>query len=204
MKLSYLRFAAALTLGLGLAACGGKASFDVSGIIKGLTYDGMVLSNGAATVSVPATANSFTFPNRIDYGVAYTITVSTQPAHETCTVANGIGSAGHTATIAAEVDCALNPFAIGGAVTGLPIGRTIVLTNGSTGGTVSVIGTDPAAAVPFTFVLPVNYGVAYGVTVLPQQAQVPPVAALNCTVQNGTGLMGDAAVTNIAVTCSAP
>ena len=202
MKLSYLRFAAALTLGLGLAACGGKASFDVSGTITGLDYDGLVLSNNGENLPRPAFSNSFTFPTRIDYGSSYSIiiaTVAQQPLHETCVVSNGSGSAGHTATIAATVTCLLNTFTIGGTVNGLPAGRSIVLANGSTGGTVTVTAPDPTAPVPFTFPAPVKYGVAYGVTVLPQ---TPPLAELRCDVQNGTGLMGDAAIATITVTCT--
>ena len=46
MKLSCLRPLAALLLTLGLAACGGKASYDVSGTISNLNTNGLILANG--------------------------------------------------------------------------------------------------------------------------------------------------------------
>lgn len=192
MKSSFMRPALAVALVLGLAACGGKAAFTVGGTISGLIYPGLVLANGDATTAPAVNATTFSL-NSIDYGTSYNVTVQTQPAHQACEVVNGADTAGRLATINIGVACALKTYTIGGNVTGLSTDG-LVLTNGSTGGTVTVTK-DTAAPVPFTFVLPVAYGSTFGVSVLTQPA------GQACSVANGTRTMGDADVADIVVTC---
>jgi hypothetical protein len=190
MKSLSLRTIAALLLTTGLAACGSKASYDVSGTLVNLTNSGLVLANNGDTVSPAAGATSFTFPNEVDYGTSYDITIQTQPNHMTCTVTYGSGSAGHTVEIAATVTCVQNSYAVGGTISGLSVAG-LVLSNGSD------TLTPAAEATTFTMPTAVYDGATYGITVLTQPT------GLTCTVANGTGLMGAAAVTNIAVTCVA-
>lgn len=192
MKSSFMRPVLALALAVGLSACGGKASFTVGGIIDKLAYPGLVLVNGSDTVTPAANATTFAFPKGIDYGTTYDVTVKTQPAHQTCTIPNGKDTAGRMATISIVVSCSTNAYAIGGTVTGLTA-EGLVLTNGSTGGTAPV----PKDSTTFSFLNnPVTYGDTFGVTVLTQPA------GLTCSVANGTRTMGDATVTDIAVTCA--
>jgi hypothetical protein len=66
MKSSHLRLVAAVLAAIGLAACGGKAAFEVSGTIFGLSNSGLVLSQGASTVSPEANATVFSFPDTVD------------------------------------------------------------------------------------------------------------------------------------------
>ena len=195
MRPSHLRSIAAVLVAVGLTACGGKASFDVSGVISGLSFSHLVLANGSDTVAPPANATSFTFPGRIDYGVAYNIVVQTPPDHQSCLVTSGSGSAGHTATIAATVVCVTNALALSGSVTGLT-GAGLELANGSVPATVLVAPATPTADVPFAFAN-VTFGQTYGVTVLTQ-----PTGQL-CSVQSGVGTMTDAGVTNVVVSCVA-
>jgi hypothetical protein len=196
MKSSYLRAATALSLAAALTACGGKASFDVSGSISGLSTDGLVLTNGTDTVSPKANAESFTFPRRISYGDSYTIVATTQPAHLTCVVGGATGTAGQFVSINASVTCTRNSHALTGNVTGLT-SEGLVLINGSTGGSVTVLKpTDGSGNASFT--LPsVADGVSYGVTVLTQ----PSNPAQFCTVINGTDVMHETDVGNILVQC---
>lgn len=190
MKSSCLRPLVALLIVASLSACGGKASFDVSGVINGLSNPGLVLENKGDTVSPPAGASSFTFPKRIDYGTEYNITVQTSPAHMNCTINTGSGSAGYYLSIAATVSCVQNSYTVGGTITGLSVAG-LELSNGSGAATLL----PAAAATTFVFAETVPYGKFYGVTVLTQ----PP--GLTCTVSNGTGTMGEAAVANIAIAC---
>lgn len=193
MKSSFMRPALALALVAGLSACGGKASFTVGGIIDKLVYPGLVLANGSDTVAPAANATTFAFAKGVDYGTTYDVTVKTQPAHQTCVIPTGSGkdTAGRMATINIFVSCSTNAYAIGGTVTGLTA-EGLVLTNGSTGGTLVVL----KDSTTFTFLNnPVTYGNTFGVTVLTQPA------GLRCSVANGTRTMGDAAVTDIAVSC---
>ena len=131
MKSSCLRPLAALLLTVGLAACGGKASYDVSGTISGLNNAGLVLANGGDTVSPPVGATTFTFPKRIDYGTDYNITVKTPPAHMNCAVSGGTGSAGRYVSIQAAVNCQQNVYTVGGTISGQTVDG-LVLGNGST------------------------------------------------------------------------
>jgi hypothetical protein len=81
---------------------------------------------------------------------------------------------------------------VGGTVTGLASGASLVLRNNG--------GNDLAMSAngSFTFSTPMASGGAYAVTVLHQ----PSSPSQTCTVANGTGMMGSANVTNIAVTCT--
>ena len=191
MKLSCLRPLAALLLTLGLAACGGKASYEVGGTISGLNNEGLILANGGDSLPVPAGKTSFTFAKRIDYGTAYDITVKQQPAHMTCGISGGSGSAGHYINISAAVSCSQNSYTVGGTISGLTV-EGLVLINGNTTTTVA------KDATTFTMVGPVAYGDTYGISV-----SVQPKGLL-CVVQPGTGggTMGEANVTAVKIACN--
>lgn len=200
MKLSCLRPVAALLLTVGLAACGGKASYDVSGTISGLNNNGLVLANGSDTVSPPVGATTFTFPKRIDYGTDYDITVKTQPAHMTCGVSSGSGSAGHYVSIQAFVSCVQNTYAVGGTVTGLTADG-LVLANGSNASTLTVV----KAATTFTMPDKVADGTSYGISVVTNPTGLICRVATDPStgLSTGVGTMGEAAVTKVQIVCSA-
>lgn len=191
MKLSCLRPLAALLLTLGLAACGGKATYDVSGTITGLNNNGLVLTNGGDTVTPGAGATSFTFAKRIDYGTSYDITVTQNPAHMSCGVSGGTGTAGHYVSIQALVTCSQNVYTLGGAISGLTTDG-LVLINGNVQTTVLKDAT--------TFVMSgsVADGATYGISVFTQPT------GLKCVVQpgTGTGTMGGANVTTVQIACN--
>ena len=213
MKSSLIRPALALALAASLAACGGsdKAEFTVAGSVTGLVYDGLVLTNAGVPLKVtPPTAAGaavrFAFPDKLEYGDTYAVTVATPPAHQNCEpgvpaggiYANNADTAGRLVTIDIAIVCRINTRSIGGTITGLT-GAGLVLANGSTGGTYSAAApTTPPSTTPITYALPVvAFGTTYGVTVTKQPAgQV-------CTVANPTGIMGDAEVKNVNVTCVA-
>ncbi|EGF33141.1 hypothetical protein IMCC9480_1082 [Oxalobacteraceae bacterium IMCC9480] len=188
---SHLRLPAALLLSCALAACGGYTTVNLGGAVAGLTTDGLVLANGtSSTVSIPANATIYTFPNQIDVNASYAITVQTQPARLTCGVTNSIGSASGIAITTANVVCVPNKYLLGGTIANLS-GAGLVLTNGSD--TVS-----PAAgAQSFTLPTTVADGTVYGVAVLTQPA------GQTCSVVAGTGtaVMGAGAVTSVQVSC---
>ena len=182
----------AALLAAALAACGGKASFTVGGTISGLSNPGLVLQvNGGETVTVPAGATSFSFPNTLSYGTQYEVKVKTQPDHMTCTPQNGLGSAGRTATINVVVVCSQNTYALGGKIVNLK-GTGLVLINGSSNGQLSVA----KEATEFS-ITGIPVGTAYGLSVLKQ----PTEPAQVCSITNATGVMGDADRMNVVVTC---
>jgi hypothetical protein len=205
MTLTFMRRATVLALALSLAACGGKATFPVSGTIAGLQYGGLVLNTNNQDLPVNAGATSFTFPNALSYGEVYNVVAKTQPAHQTCSIGpftnpDGTGSvynsasdtAGRFGAINIGVLCVTNDVALGGTVTGLASAATLQLINGSDSTAVTVTGT--GADVTFALAT-VKFGTTYGITVFAQpDGQI-------CTVSNGTGTMTDIAPTNIVVSC---
>ena len=191
MKLSCLRPLAALLLTLGLAACGGKASYDVSGTISNLNTDGLVLANGGVNLPIKSGQTSFTFAKRIDYGTDYNITVQSQPAHMNCTISGGTGSAGHYLSIQAAVLCTQNSYTVGGTVTGLTADG-LVLINGNAQTAVAKDSTT------FTLGSRIPDGDTYGISVFAQPT------GLKCSVapNTGVGTMGEANVTTVQIACN--
>ncbi|SFM30756.1 hypothetical protein [Rugamonas rubra] len=202
MKFSTLRASAALALILALAGCGGKASFDVSGTVMGLTTPGLKLTMGGnddVDVAPGAGDVNFTFGRRLSYGDAYSVTVKRNPDHMTCNPYRGVsGTAGQTTSIAAIFSCTKNAYMVTGWVVGLtPVGKddaALVLINGSTSGTTTIAGTTDGSNPVFSFG-PVEHGASYGITV-----QSQPKGQF-CTVVNGVGIMGDELVRNVQVNC---
>jgi hypothetical protein len=204
MKFSFVSAAAAVAMVAALAGCGGKEQFVVQGTVSNLNNSGLVLANGGEQLSVPSGATSFAFSKQIDYGTDYNITIVSYPAHMTCSVTSGTGSAGYNVAIQSLVSCTQNTYTLGGQYSGVTpaadgTARTVTLLNGSTGGTATLSsGTSADTLTPsgdFLFSSSVADGQAYGVTV------VQPTNGLSCTVANGTGVMHDANVSNLVVTC---
>jgi len=177
---------------LALVACGGSSSgppLNLSGTVSGLTTSGLALSALGVNLEISAGATSFTFGPILTTGVGYEVTAPDQPAGQLCTVTNGSGTA-TTANISnVVVTCSNETFNIGGTISGLTAAG-LVLANGSD--TLAVA----AGATSFTMPTAVAYGSSYTVTVAAQPT------GLTCDVTNGTGTIGAAPVTNIAVTCS--
>jgi hypothetical protein len=217
MTPNFLRPAIGMVIALCLAGCGGKASFPIAGTVVGLSYDGLVLTTNGMTTPVKAPpagtpTTTFTFPQSLSYGDVYDVTVKTDPAHQTCTVASFQDSSGHfytgpkdtagrLASINIGVSCTTDSFSIGGKITGLTADG-LVLINGSGDAYSPVAGTKGDLDFAFSGLVP--YGSTYGVSVLTQ-----PTGQM-CTVANGTGTMllersADPAVvvkiSNIQVTC---
>jgi hypothetical protein len=82
-------------------------------------------------------------------------------------------------------------YKVGGSVSGLASGATLALTDNA-GDTLSIT-TNGSFSLAKTF----SAGSSYSVTLATQ----PVVPVQTCTVANGTGTVGSAAITNIAVTC---
>ena len=192
MSLSFLRPTLLLVLVAGLTACGGKAEFDVAGTVTGLEYNGLVLTNSknGDTTTVAKTATTFRMPSRIEYGTEYEVLIKTQPAHQTCAIPQFAAkdTAGRLASINIPVSCAVNQFSIGGTVTGLTVAGLVLANAGD-----EVAIAKDATVYAFPSLVPYNNSYTVGVLTNPP--------GLRCTVVNGSARMGDAAVTNINVSC---
>jgi len=165
------------------------ATFTVGGSVTGLSGTVVLQDNGGDNLTVNANG-PFTFATGLATGAAYAVTVKTQPAGQTCTVSSGSGTMGSANVTNVAVSCSANPtFTVGGTVTGLS-GTVVLQDNGGDNLTVNANG-------PFTFATALAQGAAYAVTVKTNPA------GQTCTVSNGSGTMGSANVTNVAVSCAA-
>ncbi len=162
-------------------------TYTVGGTITGLTGT-VTLQNNGTNFTPISTDGNFTFSTPIAEGSSYSVTVQTQPADQTCSVANGSGTMGGANVTNVTVTCSTNTYTVGGTVSGLS--GTVTLQNNGTNSTpISSNGS-------FTFSTPIAEGSTYSVTVSTQPA------TQTCTVSNGSGTMGGANVTNVTVTCS--
>lgn len=180
----------AIAVALVLAACGGYTAVDLGGTVTGLTTNGLVLANGGGTVTIPANATSYKFPDQIGAHSDYAITIASQPAGLTCAVSNPTGTATGVAITWANVICTQNTYALGGTITGLT-GTGLTLINGSS----STVAVDPGAT-SFVFPQRVADGAVYGVSVLAQ-----PVGQ-HCDVSSGTDVIRSADVNSVQVNCN--
>jgi len=168
-------------------------TYTIGGTISGLTGTGLVLQdNGTSNLTIAAGGTTFTFSTQIPSGGAYAVTVFTQPTNptQTCTVANGSGTATGNVTNVA-VTCSTTTYTIGGTISGLAGTGLVLQDNGTSNLTIS------AGATSFTFSTQIPSGGTYAVTVFTQ----PTNPTQTCTVANGSGT-ATGNVTNVAVTCA--
>ena len=160
---------------------------SVSGLAPGATLQLQVDGDRAMTV----TANgSFTLPQAMPIGALYIVTVFAQPAGQSCVVSNGSGTVGPRPVASVLVSCTTQDHTVGGTVTGLLGGRTLVLEdNGGNATPVSGNGS-------FSFATTVAGGSNYAVTVFTQPA------GQTCSVTNGSGTIGASDVQDVEINCS--
>ena len=178
-----------------LQACssggGGPApTYTVGGSVTGLGNTPVILqnNNGAETLSVGANG-TYTFTTALTQGIAYNITVLTQPTGYSCSVSNGAGTVGSQNIINIDVSCiALPTYTIGGSVTGLGSDPVILQNNSSEQLSVSVDGS-------YQFPTAQLEGSSYSVTVHTQPS------GYSCSVSNGSGSVAQQNITTIAVNC---
>jgi 6-phosphogluconolactonase len=193
---------------LALAACGGgsgstsstppppppPAQYSIGGSVTGLSGTGLVLQdNGGDNLAVSA-SGSFTFATKLNSGATYSVTVMTQPSSpaQTCTVANGSGTASANVTnVAVSCTSSSSNVTIGGTVAGLTGTGLVLQDNGADNLSITKNGS-------FTFATALASGVAYAVTVATQ----PSSPTQSCTVTNGSGTTASANVTTVAVNCA--
>ncbi|MFN0061753.1 MAG: beta strand repeat-containing protein [Myxococcaceae bacterium] len=166
-------------------------TYTVGGSVSGLGSGSAVVlqNNGGNNLNVLANG-TFTFTGALASGLGYSVTVLTQPPGESCVVSNGSGTiAGADITNVSVVCAPIPPQTVGGSVSGLGAGRSVVLQNNGVNNT-AVSGNGP-----FTFSAAVASGSMYSVTVRTQPA------GQQCTVSNGSGTVGSTNITDVSVTC---
>jgi hypothetical protein len=194
----------AVLLLAGLAACsdddpagaqplepGGIPSYTLGGTVSGLTGSLTLQNTNGATVAVTANG-TFTFAAEVPNGAAYTVTVSSQPNSQTCTVANGSGSILNANVTNIAVTCAANPFLLHVIVSGLGAGKSLVLQGAGDGGNgVLTVNANGEAAFPMNLVAGAEYIVF---------VQTQPTGQ-TCTVENPEGEIDPVLIATVTVTC---
>ena len=168
-----------------------SATYTLGGAVSGLTGT-VALGTGSQSLSISANG-TYAFPAGLAAGTAYAVNVISNPAGQTCSVANGAGTMGNADVTNVKVTCATNTYSIGGTLSGLASGPGLSLVlqdNGSDNLTLTGNGA-------FTFAAQVATGATYNVTVQTQPAHQ------TCTVSNGTGTVTNGDVTNVGVACVA-
>ena len=164
--------------------------YTIGGTVSGLaTGRQLILRNNGGNPLTVTTNGPFNFSVTQTTGTSYFVTVGTQPASQTCSISNGSGNVTSANITSVSVTCVTNTYTVGGTVSGLGSGKTLVLNNnGGNALTVSANGS-------FTFSIALASG-TYAVTV-----STPPTDQ-TCLVANGSGTIASANVTNISVTCT--
>ena len=166
----------------------GSATYTVGGSVSGLSGTVVLQDNGGDNLSASA-SGPFTFATALAGGTAYSVTVKTNPTGQTCTVSNGTGTIAAANVTNVAVSCTnVATYTVGGSVSGLS-GTVVLQDNG--GDNLSLL-----ASGPFTFATALAGGTAYSVTVKTNPS------GQSCTVSGGSGTIGSANVTNVAVSCT--
>lgn len=178
--------------------------FTLGGTVTGLTLGTVVLNNldihGAVVDTLPVSANSpqfpqFIFNKKVVFNGYYKVVVEKNPAEQICSVSNASGNNVTKDITNVAVNCVStnDSFPIFGTLSGLDPGTKITLNNDGENLPLDSNG-------EFKFKTPVANGSDYDVTVV---GDFPFLQ--DCVVKNGTGIIENAPVRNVLVTCfSAP
>ena len=103
-------------------------TFTIGGTVTGLSGAGLVLQNNAGESVTVAQNGSFSFATPIASGGAYSVTKFSDPVNpwQTCTVSSGAGTVAAANVTSVAVSCASNTYTLGGTVSGLASGDSLV------------------------------------------------------------------------------
>jgi len=166
----------------------GGVTYYIGGLVTYTPDSPIVVQNNGGDDLTVSSAGGFMLPTELPAGASYNVTVLTQPVGQTCTVINGTGTVVDAPVANVYVVCPPpNYYYIGGNVTGAT-GMVRLRLNSAY---LESITTNR----PFTFRVAVEDGGYYNV-----DATVRP-AGQNCLIENGTGTVAGADVTDVTVTC---
>jgi len=131
------------------------ATYSVGGTVTGLTGSLTLHNNGGDARTVNANG-AFTFATSLNSAAAYSVTVSAQPAGQTCTVTSGAGNIAAANVTAIAVNCVTYAVsasigAAGGTLTH-PDGMSVVIPAGALSANTTIGISRPVAGWPLPFV----------------------------------------------------
>jgi hypothetical protein len=166
-------------------------TFTVGGTITDLFGTGLQLKlNGGPAQSV--SGSSFTLTPALPSGQPYIVDIASTPTSpsQSCILAGAMGTVAAANVTNVVVKCTIPAYSVGGSISGLAgAGLQLRLNNGAA---------QAVSGPSFTLMPSIATGQPYGVAV----AQQPTNPWQTCTVANGSGTIGNANVTNVAVTCA--
>jgi hypothetical protein len=193
--------ASAIVLAMLLQGCGSGSdappatapqTYSIGGTTAGPAGSGLALQiNGGGDLSVGANGN-FGFAALLPSGTAYAVTIKTQPVTptQTCTVTNGTGSIAGSNVTNVALSCSSNSYKVGGQASGVA-GSGLTLRLGAEVLSVTGNGT-------FAFPTHVASGTTFAVLINTQPANPTQTR----TLQNATGAVTNADISNLTVTCA--
>ncbi|MCX7552360.1 hypothetical protein OS175_00595 [Marinicella sp. S1101] len=169
-------------------------TYAVGGNVIGLAAGNQVVIQNNGTDDLLLNGNGgFVFPTALDDESTYNILVTGNPTtpNQTCEVINGGGVINGVNVTDVVISCSTNTYSIGGTVSGLAPGNSVVLQNNLTDDlSVSANGA-------FLFLTALEDESVYTVTVLSQ----PDTPNQTCTVTNASSTLAGADVNDVSVSC---
>lgn len=162
-------------------------TYTLGGEVTGLAGT-LVLSNSGIESKMVTTNGSYTFASTINEGAAYSVSITSAPADQTCTIVNNSGTV--IANISSiNIECMSPIYSLGGKVTGLASGQSVSL-NG-TGNSTLTVSANETFAFPSKLAKAATYAVAIDTN---------PTSG-TCTVMNEGGVL-NADVDTVEVVCT--
>lgn len=160
--------------------------------ISGLQGTGAIVQLNGANDSTLASGRTTAYYTNVPKGTKYAITVKTQPIQpwQNCVIANGTGTMGTTDVSDVAMTCTTNTYKVQGTIAGLSAGGLAISINNGTASSI------PSGSSSFAF--PSVPSGPYTVTIASQPA------GQTCALNNGSGTVRDADVTNLTITCGTP
>ncbi len=169
--------------------------YTIGGSLTGLAVGNeVVLQNNSGDDLTVAANGNFTFATALDDESTFAVSVLTQPdtPKQTCVLSNDSGTLVGANITTVTVTCTTNTYTIGGTVSGLAAGNSVVLqNNGADDLFVAVDGN-------FTFVTALDDESAYAVSVLTQ----PDTPEQSCEIINDSGTLTGADIIDVNITCT--
>lgn len=168
-------------------------SYKVKVTVTGLDGSGLALQNNSTDDLPIVKDGSYEFATLVESGAGYLVSVLSNPVNksQTCLVTNGTATmAGADAEV--SVACTTNKYSVGGTVTGLAAGNSVVLQNNSLDPT-TVNGDGPFAMNTF-----IESGTSFDITVLTD----PTTPNQTCVVSGGGGTVTAGNIETVQINCS--
>ncbi len=167
---------------------------SIGGVLSGLAPgNGIILRNNGGDDLMLSANGAFAFPMPVADGNPYAVIVFAPPdfPNQNCVVSNGSGTVAGLDIGNISVTCTTLAYTVGGTLSGLAAGTTVVLqNNGADDRSLSANGS-------FVFATALADGSSYSVSVRTQPA------GQACTVGNGSGTLLGSNISDVSVNCVA-